>query len=396
MLFNKKNSDSIDYKKVNDIFSILSKILKIGYVLAIVIAIYAITILTKEWKILDFIYTLVGIISPLFIGLIIAWLFDPIVKWFTKKGLKRFVGAAITYVVFIGALSLVVGALIPVLSEQLNDFAKTIPSLMDSMTDELEGVFTYLETIENIDVSGIRNNIYTEIEGVGSTLATSIPTKALNIITSFFSSISTFLIGLIIGFYLLVSLESPETLINFLPRKIRTVANELMGEVNGSFRSYIQGAILDSTFVFIISSIGLWIVGLRAPLLFALFCGITNVIPYAGPYIGGIPAVIVGFSQSPTIGILTLVVIGVIQLLEGNFIQPVIMSKTTKLHPVTIIIGLLVFGHFWGIIGMVISTPLIASIKAIVLFFNKKYGILSYDGEEQNLDIENEELRKVE
>ena len=90
---------------------------------------------------------------------------------------------------------------------------------------------------------------------------------------------------------------------------------------------------LFSTLIFVVSSLGLWIVGLKAPLLFGLFCGLTNVIPYAGPYIGGAPAVIVGFSQSPTIGILTLVVIAVIQFLEGNFLQPVIMAKSTKLHP---------------------------------------------------------------
>ena len=76
------------------------------------------------------------------------------------------------------------------------------------------------------------------------------------------------------------------------------------------------------------------------------------------------------------LGILTLVVIIVVQFLEGNFLQPLIMSKTVKLHPVTVILGLLVFGHFWGILGMIISTPLIASVKAIINFFDDKYDFL--------------------
>ncbi len=129
--------------------------------------------------------------------------------------------------------------------------------------------------------------------------------------------------------------------------------------------------------VFVVTSLAFYIVGLRAPLLFGLFCGITNIIPYAGPYIGGAPAVIVGFSQSPLIGILTLVSVFVVQFLEGNFLQPLIMSKTTKLHPVTIMLGLLIFGHFFGIIGMVISTPVIAAFKATFMFFNDKFGILN-------------------
>ena len=128
-----------------------------------------------------------------------------------------------------------------------------------------------------------------------------------------------------------------------------------------------------------ISSIGLWFVGLKAPLLFGLFCGITNIIPYLGPYLGGIPAVIVGFTQSTTIGILTLVVIAVIQLLEGNLLQPLILSKTTKLHPITIILGLLIFGYFFNIVGMIISTPIIAALKAVVLYFDKKYDILKFN-----------------
>jgi predicted PurR-regulated permease PerM len=88
--------------------------------------------------------------------------------------------------------------------------------------------------------------------------------------------------------------------------------------------------------------------------------------------------------MSPTIGLLTLVAIVIIQVIEGNFIQALIMSKTTKLHPVTIIIGLLVFGHYWGIIGMVLSTPIIASLKIVFNFIDKKWKILNYadEGEE--------------
>lgn len=186
----------------------------------------------------------------------------------------------------------------------------------------------------------------------------------------------TFIIGLIIGFYLLIGFDNTgEMLITLCPKKIQDDARELANEINNSLRMFINGALIDSFFVFVITSIAFCLVGLKAPLLFGLFCGITNVIPYAGPYIGGIPAVIVGFSQGPITGILCLISIIVIQFLEGNLLQPFIMSKTTKLHPVTIIVGLLVFGHFFGIIGMVISTPLIAVIKSILMFFMEKLEI---------------------
>ena len=188
------------------------------------------------------------------------------------------------------------------------------------------------------------------------------------------------MIGLIIGFFLLVSCENvTETLLAYLPKRYRHDTKGLIYEINNSLRRFVKGALFDSTIIFVISSLGLWLVGLKAPMLFGLFCGLTNIIPYAGPYIGGAPAVIVGFSQSPTIGLLVLGVIVVIQFIEGNFFQPIIMSKSTKLHPVTIISGLLLFGHFWGIIGMFISTPIIGVIKSVFIYFDEKYEFFNYE-----------------
>ena len=169
-----------------------------------------------------------------------------------------------------------------------------------------------------------------------------------------------------------------DTIFSFIPLKFQKTTRELMDASNSSLRKWVEGTILDSTLIFVVSSLALWLVGLKAPMLFGLFCGITNVIPYAGPYIGGIPAVIVAFSQGTTTGILVLICIVVIQAIEGNFLQAFIMSKSTKLHPVTIILGLLVFGYFFGILGMVISTPIIGAIKAVFMFFNEKYAILGY------------------
>ena len=132
--------------------------------------------------------------------------------------------------------------------------------------------------------------------------------------------------------------------------------------------------------VFITQSIGLTIAGLEAPILFALFCAVTDIIPYFGPYIGGIPAVIVGFTMSPITGICVLISIIIVQLLENNFYQPLIMGHTMKLHPVTIMLGLLIFGHFFGIIGMIVATPVIAAGKVIFTYLDEKLNIVSeYD-----------------
>lgn len=375
-----KNKDKeLDVKRLNDIILISKKILKIAYIIVIVLAIYTLIILSKEMHIVSFLLTILKIISPLFIGFLIAWLFNPFVTWLNKKGVRRSLGTTFTYVLILAFFAVVIGAIIPMLSTQINDFAQMVPNIFEMIKSWITGVFDNLKNIEGIDATSIQNNLFNSIEGMGTSLTNSLPKILVSLVTSFFSGIGIFVIGLVIGFYLLISFDNNVAVIAFLPKKIQKLTSELMEEIDTSLRSFVTGALLDSLFIFIITSIGFALVGLKAPLLFGLFCGITNIIPYAGPYIGGIPAVIVGFSQGIPTGLFTLLVVFVIQFLEGNFLQPLIMSKTTKLHPVTIMIGLLVFGYFWGILGMAVATPVIASVKAIAVLLNEKYDILNFN-----------------
>lgn len=375
-MFKKKN-DELNIEKINDSVSLLNKILRIMFVLIIIIGVYLGIKLIQELKIKDIIIDILKIIAPVFIGLFVAWLFDPLVKKMQRKGIKRGIGAIIVYIVFISLLIILIAAIIPILTEQINDFVKTIPSIFTIITDWLKDITKGIN-IEGIDINNFTTEVTNKLGSFATSLAQSLPNLTVNFLKSFFSGILTFIIGLIIGFYFLIGFDNAgELIMTLFPKNIQKDTRELTNEVNNSFRRFVEGALLDATFVFIITSIAFAIVGLKAPLLFGLFCGITNVIPYAGPYIGGAPAVIVGFSQGPLTGVLTLLAVALIQFLEGNFLQPVIMSKTTKLHPVTIITGLLIFGHFFGIIGMVISTPIIAAVKSIFMFFNEKYEIIN-------------------
>ena len=111
------------------------------------------------------------------------------------------------------------------------------------------------------------------------------------------------------------------------------------------------------------------ITGMPYALLFAIFTSITNVIPFIGPYIGGVPAVLVSLSVSMKLGIVALIEVIILQFIESSFIHPYIMSKGLKINPIIILIGLIVFGYFFGIIGMLISTPLISVIKSVYEYY---------------------------
>ncbi len=385
MWFNRdKNNKEVDYRSVNDVLGLTKKILKVLLILLVMLISWVVLVILRELSVKNILLTILGILSPLFIGLIIAWLLNPFVKWLSKKHIKRPFGVLIAYILMLGFFGILIGTIIPVLYEQIVDFAETLPSLFTTIEEWLTNFFNNLNNRLPFDLEEVRANVFTQIDALGESLYEDLPTIILDVSRAVISGFSTLLVGLVIGFFLLLSFENiEETFIYLFPKNWRKDADDLFGRINTSLKNYVLGVLVDAFIIFIICSITFSLVGLRAPLLFAIFCAITNVIPYVGPYIGAVPAVIVGFSMNPTIGFLTIASIAVIQFIEGNFLQEYIMSKTTKLHPVTIIIGLLVFQHYWGIIGMVLSTPILAILKIIFHFIDQKWDIIDYDDEDE-------------
>ena len=373
---------NVDNKELNRLIHRSNKILKILYIVIIILGIYGLTIIAKELKFDKFLLEVLKIVAPLFIGLAIAWLFNPLVNKMQKKGLNRTLSSTLIYILGIGIIVLIISLITPMLLNQLNDFVKSIPSIIDSIRNFIDMLLGKIGGNGNFNTIVIKNNIFNKLEQYAYNLSESLPSTSLNILKSLFSGLSTFLVGLIIGFFLLVSFDNVNNLFAFLPNNIKKDTNKILIAIDGSLRKFVEGTLILSTLVFLTSALGFLISDLKYPLLFGLFCGITNVIPFVGPYLGGIPAVIVGFSQGPLVGIGVLITIIIVQFIEGNLLQPIVMSKTMKLHPVSIILGLLVFGHFWGIIGMIVATPIVAVIKIVFNYFNKKYKLINKNKDE--------------
>lgn len=380
-MFNRKNGDKeVDIKKLNDVIAMTKKILSIAYVFIVIAGIYAATLIFKEWKIGEFILNLLRIVSPLFIGIVVAWLLEPIVKFLKNHKMHRTFATAVVYIILILLIVLIISAIMPLLSEQINEVVKSIPAISNQVQVWINDVFDKIGNIDGIDISSLKSDLFVRLEEIGSDLTSSLPHLTVKVVSSVFSGLGSLIIGFIIGFYLLMSFDNfNDALMSFVPKKNRDDFRGLANEVNTSLRKYVQGTLICASFVFILSTIGFFIAGLKAPILFGLFCGVTNIIPYIGPYLGGAPAILVGFSQGPVVGIISTISIIIAQFLESNILNPIVMSKTMKLHPVTIIIGLLVFGHFWGMIGMLLATPTIAVLKSIILFLDDKYDILSFN-----------------
>lgn len=364
---------------LNDVIGTSKKLLKVLYVLVIVIGAYILLKVIKELAILNIIFRILSILSPLFIGIIIAWLLNPFVRWLENKKVKRMFGTIISYILLLGFLFLIINAILPLLYKQTVDLVSNFPNIFNSLKDWINNLFNNFNS-SILNTNNIVDALLERIDIFSKSLSTILPSTIMNGLTIIASSVGTFVIGLVIGFYLLLSCNDiASNIIDFIPRRFRKGTKKLTRNINQSLRNYVNGALIDAGVVFAVSSIAFAIIGLKSPLLFGLFCGLMNVIPYAGPYIGGTPAVIVAFSQGFGVGIAVLIAIVIIQTIEGNVLQTLIISKTTKLNPVIIIIGLLIFGHFFGIIGMLLSTPIISVIKVIITYFDDKYDILNFE-----------------
>ena len=367
--------DKINYEDVNEITFIGKKILKILYILLIVVGIYALTLINKEWKIFQFIWNFVKVISPLFIGIAIAYLLNPLITRMTsKKKLNRLAATIIIFVIFILVTYLLLQYLIPLVIREVNELIKYLPTVFDSINLFINNLLTRLNLEELNEANNLNmNNI---LNGILNAYTNNMPTKLLGLLTSFVSKTGVLLLSLIIGFYLCLDFDrASEFLYIFIPKKHRASTHTLFKDISEQIFSFVKGTGLIAILVFAVSAICFGISGLKAAIFFALWNAITNIIPYVGPYIGGIPIIAVAFATDYRLGIIITIVVIAIQLIESYILHPIVMSKTMKLHPVTIILGLLIFGHFFGIIGMVIATPLTAIIKTIWLFIDEKFKI---------------------
>lgn len=377
------NKRKLNYKDLNDILKISKKILNVFLILIIVLAVYIVLRVCKELSVFKILVNILKILTPLFIGIVIAWLLNPVVNYMQKKGIRRIIGVSLSYVVLIALIYLILNSIIPLAYNQISDLSQLVPKIISNIESIIDKILGHFNNIDAINVSELKDKIIGVADGYANGIYNDLPNHIVDTVRGFISGAGTFLIGMIIGFFLLLGFNNVgDSLMIFVPSKFQESTKELTGKITKALRGYVNGALFDASIIFVACSIAFALIGLKSPILFALFCALMNVIPYAGPYIGGFPAILVAFSQGMGVGIGVTLSIVIIQALEGNIMSPIVMSKTTKLHPVTIIVGLLIFGHFFGIVGMLLSTPIISVGKVVIEFIDSKIHIFSNNEEE--------------
>ena len=152
-----KRNNTINVAKINEVADGASKVLKVTYFLLLALGFYLLLLLIKETKLLHFIWTIVKVVAPLFIGILVAWLFDPFVRWLQTKKINRTLGALITYAILFVIVFIVLAALIPLLMEQISEFVSAAPSIFETIKGWILGLFDYVKNVELLDVNALKD-----------------------------------------------------------------------------------------------------------------------------------------------------------------------------------------------------------------------------------------------
>ena len=368
----KKKKEELDVENLNQVINLGRKILKVLYITIILASILLVIVLITRLHISKIILGILGVIALLFIGFVIAWILNPLVTYLTKKNVGRSLASVFVFSMFLVIVFLIIKFMVPMLYKQIHEFIEIIPAMFLHVSNFAKDVFEKLSST-GFDFSTVEDKVYDALQSFGSDLTTSLPTTIIGGVSTIVSSVGTLLLSLIVGFYLLIDFDGMKKIFNIVPKEQKDDVMKLAHDLDETCKDFVQGTLLIALIVAIITTILFAIAGLPSPMLFGLICGVTNIIPYIGPWVGGAIAAIVGFTVSPLVGILAIVIAFISQQIDGMLLQPLIMGKTMKLHPVTIMIGLLIFGYFFSVPGMILATPIIACTKVLLIFFNDRY-----------------------
>ncbi|BBM17534.1 AI-2E family transporter [Enterococcus malodoratus] len=329
---------------------------------------------------IDFVFQPIGtffttLFAPILIAGFLYYLLNPLVNLLMKMGVKRLFAILLIFVLLIGIIVLIFMSVIPNLVEQLVSLAKNIPGFISNMQDWLQQAAdnaTRFPLFKELDVDKYINNLDVS---AGSILQKSLA-GVTNGLGSVIGKITTVVLLLItVPFILFYMLKDGDKLVpnveRLFPEKQRDNIKGLLKQLNKTLSDYISGQAIECLFVGTFTFLGYLLIGVDYAFLFGVIAGLTNLIPYLGPYLGLAPALVYTFFDSPYKALLCIVIVLIVQQVDGNVIYPNVIGKSLNIHPLTIILILLVAGNLAGILGVFLGVPVYAILRTVIVFIVK-------------------------
>ncbi len=368
---------------------------------AYVIIVFAVCLLLvalvfKYSTIVSYAEKIISVLSPVIWGLCIAYILNPFMifcerhykKWLCRKkdrsGLTRTLAIATSLILFLGAVTALIVAIIPEIKDTVTDFFKTLPAYLNNLQSYITDIINRLVKWEpeladylNIEFSNVHDVIlgaaerlepkFNEMFTDGSLIS-----KVTDSAWAFILAFKDFILGFFVSVYLLYNKETylaqAAKIIHvvFSERK-RTIILKIASRTNETFIHYFTGMAIDSLAIGLISFIALNIMGLGGyAVLISIILGVTNMIPVFGPIVGSVPSAFLILLTSPEKTIIFIIFILVLQQIDGNVIAPKIIGNTLGLSPFWIMFSIFLGGGLFGFAGIIIFVPTFAVVYSII------------------------------
>ncbi len=325
------------------------------------------------------------IFPPLVLAVLIIYILNPLVSRLVKRGMPRLLATVMAYVLFVGGLTLLIAALVPLVSRQVTEVSESWPkyrgAILSFVEDTADSIEERLDTrIDTAQVSCLLGGDQDLGEDEVSDARCDAVTRDLRDavlaqagrITAIGSSVLhaflVFILGPLIAFYLLADLPNLQRdVANLVPASHREEVSDLASKIGGAVGGFFRGQLFVALLVGAMSALGFYVIGLPFWFLIGAIAGFFNLIPLVGPYIGGALGFMIGtISGGVSLGLKAALVELIVQQIDNHIISPNVMKRTVNLHPVTVMLSILAGGTLAGFWGVLLGVPAVAVGKLLL------------------------------
>ena len=326
----------------------------------------------------------IQILKPFVYGAVFAYILAPFCNRYQKGLLKAFGGkheklaSALSIVLAIVIAFLIIAVLfslvLPQLLDSIETLSNTMPARIDAAGKKVEALLAaHPELQEAWDKYGVvlQEKLEKWVHTDMLDLAQKILGNAAVYVQHTAVALKNVVLGVLISIYILISrkrfgAQAKMLLHGIFPNRAARVIEKEVHYADRMFNGFLVGKIIDSAIIGVLCFLGCVILHLESPALLAVIIGVTNIIPFFGPFIGAIPCVLMLLIQNPMHALIFAIFVFALQQLDGNIIGPRILGDTTGLSSFWVLFAILLFGGLWGVVGMIVGVPLFAVIYDII------------------------------
>ena len=321
----------------------------IGLVFVLLLAVYLV-------------YKIAVVVLVLLVTLLFSVIVSAPVDYLGRRGVGRGWGTLIV----LGGLALMVAifgmALAPVVVDQASELVDIFPALLESAQNIVVRLQTALglEPTFRLDPQRLSETARSFLSGGALTTVASVGASVANVLS----------FGVVIFIATVYTVARPAPLVNgfvaLFPAGERQKVREVLGDMYGAVQRWFLGQLASMSIIGLLFTVAMFVIGIPFALLLGIFAGLISFVPYVGPVISVIPPVLLALTSDPIDAVWLLLAYAIIQAIEGNLVQPIVMSRAISLHPAVLVFALLIMGTLFGFIGVFLAVPLVAVLHVLL------------------------------